>query len=272
MPHTVIVENDESQWHDQTGSLFHFPSRYRKFLQPGTKLLYYKGKQTKSLYAAKRLSAAPHYFGIAEAGKAWKDPKSRKRDWFIEVLGYRPFTAAVLAKQGKAFIEKIPPNRVTNYWRDGARPVDEATYLKVMSQASLLPEQPANDLNDANQGSQEAFESAEEGQEKKRYVTQYERDPSLRKAAIALHGVVCVVCGFNFGQFYGEIGEGFTHVHHLRPIYEFEGPSQVNPASDLVPVCANCHAIIHRKRKTTLTVENLKARVHQQKTKQDATA
>ena len=65
--YTVIVENDESQWKDQAGKLYHYPQRYAKFLLPGTKLVYYKRKQKDTKYAAARLSQEPHYFAFAVA-------------------------------------------------------------------------------------------------------------------------------------------------------------------------------------------------------------
>jgi predicted HNH restriction endonuclease len=53
------------------------------------------------------------------------------------------------------------------------------------------------------------------------------------------------VCGFNFGAAYGELAEGFIHVHHIRPLSEIGEEYKVDPISDLRPVCPNCHAIIH---------------------------
>ena len=44
--YTVIVENDESIWSDDTGVLYHFPKRYVNLLSPGTNVIYYKGKLT----------------------------------------------------------------------------------------------------------------------------------------------------------------------------------------------------------------------------------
>jgi predicted HNH restriction endonuclease len=260
---TVITENDESQWHDQTGALYHYPKRYRNLLRPGTKVVYYKGRQRDSEYAARRLSEAPHYFGTAVIGKSWTDPNSAKEDLFAQVIDYRPFATAVLAKVGDQFYETIPDSRVSNYWRDGVRGIDKAVYDAILSAAVLAPELPDTGLekNDDNQGSTDALESGVEGQQRQRYVTYYERDPNLRKAAIALHRdrLICAVCDFDFAAFYGELGEGYIHIHHRSPVAELGGPTEVNPATDLVPVCANCHAIIHRRRSVTLGVEELRA-------------
>jgi 5-methylcytosine-specific restriction enzyme A len=84
-----------------------------------------------------------------------------------------------------------------------------------------------------------------EGALRRVYVNAYERNPDARAACIAHYGPSCVVCGFNFGAVYGPLAEGFTHVHHLKPLSEIGEEYQVDPIADLRPVCANCHAIIH---------------------------
>lgn len=85
-----------------------------------------------------------------------------------------------------------------------------------------------------------------------------ERDPRARRSCIEEKGVTCTVCGFNFGEVYGEIGEGFTHVHHENPLTT--GERQTNPSADLWPICPNCHAMIHRKR-TPISIRDLKRAV-----------
>lgn len=78
-------------------------------------------------------------------------------------------------------------------------------------------------------------------------VNRYERDPKARSACIEHYGVVCKVCDFNFESIYGNLGEGFIHVHHIKPISEIGESYIVDPVKDLVPVCPNCHAMLHRK-------------------------
>ena len=79
-----------------------------------------------------------------------------------------------------------------------------------------------------------------------------------------LHGVnnpivaSVTTCGFDFEQAYGEHAKGFIHVHHVVPISDFGGEKAVNPETDLVTLCANCHAVVHRKRDKTLSVDELK--------------
>ncbi|MBD3662604.1 HNH endonuclease [Sulfitobacter sp. TSTF-M16] len=61
--------------------------------------------------------------------------------------------------------------------------------------------------------------------------------------------LICAVCDFDFAAFYGSLGEGFMHVHHLDPISEARSSRIVSPEFELVPVCPNCHSMIHRRGK-----------------------
>jgi 5-methylcytosine-specific restriction enzyme A len=88
--------------------------------------------------------------------------------------------------------------------------------------------------------------------------TQYERDPQNRLEAIRIHGHQCVACGFDFGQAYGERGEGYIEIHHLVPLADVDEDHEVNPETDLAPVCSNCHRMIHRRRDDTLSIEKLR--------------
>lgn len=97
-----------------------------------------------------------------------------------------------------------------------------------------------------------------EGAPKQHYITKYERDPKNRAAAIKIHGTTCCVCGFNFQDIYGERGNGFIEVHHIKPLANLDAPIEINPAEDLVCVCSNCHRMIHRRKNEILTPEELK--------------
>jgi len=99
-----------------------------------------------------------------------------------------------------------------------------------------------------------------EGAARRISVNAYERDPAARDACVAHHGARCSVCGFAFGELYGEWGEGFIHVHHVVPLAKRGERYEVDPVRDLVPVCANCHAMLHR-RAAVLDVELLRAKV-----------
>lgn len=77
-------------------------------------------------------------------------------------------------------------------------------------------------------------------------VNRYERSPANRAACIAAHGSRCKVCGFDFGAVYGPLAHGYIEVHHRIPVSKMGGSYQIDPVNDLIPLCANCHAAIHR--------------------------
>jgi hypothetical protein len=86
----------------------------------------------------------------------------------------------------------------------------------------------------------------------------YERNPQNRAKAIKIHGLNCLGCGFNFKKMYGERGEDFIEIHHIKPLSTIQEEVVINPATDLVPVCSNCHRMIHRKKDRILTIEELR--------------
>ena len=83
-----------------------------------------------------------------------------------------------------------------------------------------------------------------EGAKHQETVVRYERDQGNRKACIAHYGYVCQVCGMDFAKAYGELGKEYIEVHHLHPVSQ--GERKVDPIEDLIPLCANCHSMIHR--------------------------
>lgn len=88
-------------------------------------------------------------------------------------------------------------------------------------------------------------------------ATVYERNPVARQKCIAHYGLNCVVCGFNFGATYGNTAKNHVHVHHLKPIASIGKEYTVDPISDLRPVCANCHSVIHL-RQPPYSIEEVK--------------
>lgn len=76
------------------------------------------------------------------------------------------------------------------------------------------------------------------------------RNRMLRDACIgyykALHGgrIVCECCGFDFTKAY-DIDDEYIEIHHRFPFSQTEGEHPVNSQTDLVPLCANCHRMIH---------------------------
>lgn len=86
-----------------------------------------------------------------------------------------------------------------------------------------------------------------EGAKKQVTVNAYERSSQARQECINKYGYKCVICDFDFEKIYGEIGQNFIHVHHIKPLSEIDKEYEINPINDLRPVCPNCHAMLHRK-------------------------
>lgn len=97
-----------------------------------------------------------------------------------------------------------------------------------------------------------------EGAKQTVIVNSYERNPKARSQCIEHYRAMCSVCDFNFEKKYGAIGSGFIHVHHLTPIADIGEEYEVDPIKDLLPVCPNCHAMLHKKQ-PPYSIEELKS-------------
>jgi len=104
-------------------------------------------------------------------------------------------------------------------------------------------------------------ESFKEGNLQLRIHLRKERNRSLVKRAKERWNqeqrghICCSICGFSFSKTYGEVGEGFIEAHHVKPITSLD-PNEIVKLTDLVPVCSNCHSMLHHNR-PWLTAEQL---------------
>ena len=97
----------------------------------------------------------------------------------------------MLARQNDGYLEIIPKTREKNYWRDGVRTISEAEYNAILNLATKpdLPQEPKQlGLLDDEEVT---FVSGFEGKQTQKYVTVYERNPTLRRATLAIHGYDC---------------------------------------------------------------------------------
>ena len=94
----------------------------------------------------------------------------------------------------------------------------------------------------------------QEGERKDYLFSRVERSSKNRALCIALHGYGCGVCKVNLAERYGDIAKGFIHVHHIESIAS-GGPRWIDPEKDLITVCPNCHAMLHRRNPPLLPQE-----------------
>lgn len=101
----------------------------------------------------------------------------------------------------------------------------------------------------------------------------YKRSSKLRRKAIEYYSdkdgrIKCEVCSFDFEEFYGEQGKGFIEIHHQKPVFQFDGDDLertiAHALKNVIPVCSNCHRMIHRSRDNPLTIIEIKEHIHQE--------
>lgn len=103
----------------------------------------------------------------------------------------------------------------------------------------------------------------EVGLREKRYVNYFERNPQIRAAVIRAHGTKCMACGFDFERTYGERGRGYIEAHHIVPVSQLDGETIIDPVTDMVVLCANCHRMVHRRKDDVLSLDDLQCIVAQ---------
>jgi predicted HNH restriction endonuclease len=97
-----------------------------------------------------------------------------------------------------------------------------------------------------------------EGSKTQTLIERSLRSQAARLKCLEYHGLSCVACGFNFERCYGTAGYGFIEIHHLKGISSNNELREVDPINDLIPLCSNCHSIVHR-REPMLSIFELKA-------------
>ena len=90
------------------------------------------------------------------------------------------------------------------------------------------------------------------------------RDAKIAKVKAENRGKVsCEACGFDFSEKYDGHGTDYIEIHHLSPVHlmDVEGTEKkmAEALKSVVPLCSNCHRMIHRNRSHILTIKELKA-------------
>lgn len=84
-----------------------------------------------------------------------------------------------------------------------------------------------------------------------------ERNPRNRLLCLRIHGAECMICRLDPRSFYGNAGS-IIEVHHLQPLSLSGEARTYDPASDLVPLCPNCHRAVHMRRPVPWTPEEIR--------------
>lgn len=106
-----------------------------------------------------------------------------------------------------------------------------------------------------------------EGRFVSKNILSRERSAKLRKIAIEHfsknNSISCDCCGFNFPSFYGEkYAKDCIEIHHIKPIFQYKDDSFdkfIDKAlQNLLPVCPNCHRVIHKNHIGSNEIETFK--------------
>lgn len=85
-----------------------------------------------------------------------------------------------------------------------------------------------------------------EGKEIEYFLTKKERSKRNRILCISIHGDKCNVCGLSPTTSY-PIDRSIIEVHHIEPLASIDHPRAYDPRTDLIPLCPNCHRVLHTK-------------------------
>lgn len=122
-----------------------------------------------------------------------------------------------------------------------------AAMAELIGYDEILPEEPQD-------------EPAWEGAEKRSVIKRRERNPRNRLLCLRIHGYSCKICGTDPRQIYGEAG-AILEVHHLEPLAQQQTPRVYDPETDLIPLCPNCHRVVHSRRPVPWTPQEISGKI-----------
>lgn len=175
--------------------------------------------------------------------------KTLGREAFLRRYGFGKARTLLLIHEGQTYDSKAILG--VAYGKQFGRPLGPNDFSG--GQATVVPKLEelgfkcvAIDVDERSMAiAEEVPEEIWEGARRTVQVNSYERSPGARLSCIELHGNSCAICDFNFALTYGSQFEGFIHVHHLVPLSKIGVRYKVNAKEDLIPVCPNCHAVLH---------------------------
>ncbi len=190
-------------------------------------------------------SSLDHYAGAIKSILSWT---SLDVEDVTSANGFQTFKKAAL--KNSIFIKRNATGN--NMYSVALGHFEEFVKMNIFKESLIFPDVVSN-------------ETLLEGSKKAIVVNAYERNLTARKRCIQHYGDTCMICGFRFAGFWGDDFEGIIHVHHLKPLSEITEEYVIDPIKDLIPVCPNCHLVIHSKPGGAYTISEAKALLKKQK-------
>lgn len=115
--------------------LYHFPARYKNQIHTGDNFIYYKGDRYKSEHR--------YYFGIGSIGKISSEDGE---NYYAEIVSGVTFVNKVPIKDHEnKYFESLDYEKVRKSinppWQSSIRPISDAAFKKIISQAGNLTHQ-----------------------------------------------------------------------------------------------------------------------------------
>lgn len=142
---------------------------------------------------------------------------------------------SLLSRSGKMVYNRL---NQAGRWDDGLKWYEEFLLIPT----SLTPMESGNVVS----SSPVLSTTEEEGKHVTREQIIITRNRDARAKSIQHYGCWCQACGIKMQDIYGSLGESYIEVHHRKPIHLFDDTHVVDPIEDLIPLCPNCHAMIHK--------------------------
>lgn len=186
--------------------------------------------------------------GFYRKAKVYAEPiNENKSDRFIKTANeFAPYNLVCCIKDGYLIPRKNREFKVKGF---GRYPIWYAKGAKAQQEKYEILKYIDNIISSNEIYYRDDEERFYEGEKQKITAEQRNRNAKARQECLKLKGYTCQICNMNFEDTYGEIGKNFIEVHHINPLSQISGDSvETNPQTDLVPVCPNCHSMIHRTR------------------------
>ena len=163
--------------------------------------------------------------------------KGKSADLTFRING-RPVTSEILSKNWESFRMELSRDYSTT--QDEFDALKEGLLCSFSIVLCLVVDDESWSSGDVPQA------GSLEGGDWQLLQTRYERSRYNRAICLNHYGFTCRGCGAKMSELYGPIGDGVIHVHHLVPLSSLGDRTYVDPIADMVPLCPNCHNIVHR--------------------------
>ena len=174
------------------------------------------------------------------------DEKKRLFLGYLDTFIGRGFRTSVKINGSRADLHQEWPEAWHNlYIRLTRIETDEASFEQTAVAETVFATGMMLSLLNIVSTDEDGAESYEDGAKRMTILDRYERNQLNRQLCLQANGYTCKICGVNFEKKYGKIGRNFIHVHHIHQLSLARGPVKIDPVHDLIPVCPNCHAMLH---------------------------